>query len=106
MSLCDPMDYIAHQAPLSREFSRQEYGNELPFPSSRDLPVPGIESMAPAISAILQAVSLSLSQTGSPYKKKIYIYNSPFYFCVLCFWHAKSFVCIYFILRVLPGQKT
>ena len=33
------------------------------------------------------------------------VYNSPFYFCVLCFWHAKSFGCIYFILRV-PGSTS
>ena len=25
MTLCDPVDYIALQAPLSMEFSRQEY---------------------------------------------------------------------------------
>ena len=25
LTLCNPMDYIAHQAPLSMEFSRQEY---------------------------------------------------------------------------------
>ena len=31
------------QAPLSREFSRQEYWNGLPFPSPRDLPNPGIQ---------------------------------------------------------------
>ena len=24
-TLCDPMDCVAHQAPLSMEFSRQEY---------------------------------------------------------------------------------
>ena len=30
---CDPMDYIACQAPLSVEFSKQEYWSELPFPS-------------------------------------------------------------------------
>ena len=33
MSLCDPMDYTACQAPLSVEFSRQEYWSGLPFPS-------------------------------------------------------------------------
>ena len=38
-----PRDYIAHQAPLSMEFSRQEYWNGLPFPSPGDLPHPGIE---------------------------------------------------------------
>ena len=31
-TLCDPMDYIAHQAPQSMEFSRQEYWSGLPFP--------------------------------------------------------------------------
>ena len=34
---------LAHQAPLSMEFSRQEYWNGLPFPSPRDLPNPGVE---------------------------------------------------------------
>ena len=32
-TLCDPMSYIAHQAPLSMEFSRQEYQSGLSFPS-------------------------------------------------------------------------
>ena len=33
----------AHQAPLSVEFSRQEYGSRLPFPPPGDLPDPGIK---------------------------------------------------------------
>ena len=37
------MDYIAHQAPLSIEFSSQEYWSALPFPSSGALPNPGIK---------------------------------------------------------------
>ena len=37
--LCDPMDCVAHQAPLSMEFSRQEYWSGLPFPSPRIEPV-------------------------------------------------------------------
>ena len=40
---------VACQAPLSMEFSRQEYWNELPFPSPGDLPDPGIESGSPAL---------------------------------------------------------
>ena len=32
-TLCDPMDCIARQAPLSMEFSRQKYWSGLPFPS-------------------------------------------------------------------------
>ena len=34
---------VAHQAPLSMEFPRQEYWSCLPFPSPGDLPDPGIE---------------------------------------------------------------
>ena len=33
---------VAHQDPLSMEFSRQEYWSGLPFLSPGDLPVPGI----------------------------------------------------------------
>ena len=36
---CSPMD----QAPLSIEFSRQEYWSRLPYPYPSDLPDPGIE---------------------------------------------------------------
>jgi len=35
---------VAHQAPLSMEFSRQEYWSGLPFPPSGDLANPGIKS--------------------------------------------------------------
>ena len=34
---------VVHQAPLSLEFSREEYWSGLPFPSPKDLPNPGIE---------------------------------------------------------------
>ena len=34
---------VAHQAPLSMGFSRQEYWSGLPFPSSGDLHDPGIK---------------------------------------------------------------
>ena len=39
---------VAHQAPLSMGFSRQEYWSGLPFPSPGDLPHPGIEPASPA----------------------------------------------------------
>ena len=35
---------VAHQAPLSMEFSRQEYWSGFPFPFLGDLPDPGIKS--------------------------------------------------------------
>ena len=37
LALCSPMDYITCQAPLSKEFSRQEHWIGLPFPTPRDL---------------------------------------------------------------------
>ena len=40
---------IACQAPLSMEFSRQEYWSGLPFPSPGDLPDPGLESTSPTL---------------------------------------------------------
>ena len=39
---------VAHPAPLSMEFSRQEYCRGLPFPSPRHLPDPGIKPMPSA----------------------------------------------------------
>ena len=48
---CDPMDCIAHQAPLSIRFLRQGYWSGLPFPSPGDLPNPGIEPGSPALQA-------------------------------------------------------
>ena len=51
---------VAHQAPPSMGFSRQEYWSGLPFPPPGDLPDPGIEPMAPG-SPALQVDSLPLS---------------------------------------------
>ena len=40
---------VAHQAPLSMGFSRQEYWSALPGPPPGDLPDPGIEPVSPAL---------------------------------------------------------
>ena len=40
---------VAHQAPLSMGFPRQQYWSGLPFPPPGDLPDPGIKSGAPAL---------------------------------------------------------
>ena len=42
---------VAHQAPLSVGFSRQEYWSGLPFPSPGDLPNPGIKPGSPPLKA-------------------------------------------------------
>ena len=49
------------QAPLSIEFSRQEYWSGLPFPSPGDLPNPGIEPGSPTLQILYH-----LSHQGSP----------------------------------------
>ena len=42
---------VAHQAHLSVGLHRQQYWNELPFHSLRDLPHPGINPGSPALLA-------------------------------------------------------
>ena len=52
VSVCDPIDCLAPQGPLSMGFSWQEYWSGLPFPLAGDLPHPGIEPtslMSPAL---------------------------------------------------------
>ena len=46
----DTMD-CSLQAPLSMEFSRQDYWSGLPFPIPGDPPNPGIEPKSPALQA-------------------------------------------------------
>ena len=58
---------VAHQAPLSLGFSRQECWSGLPCLPPGDLPNPGIEPGSPE-SPALEANSLLLSHQGSPIK--------------------------------------
>ena len=51
---------VAHQAPLSTGFPRQEYWSELPFPTPGDFPDLGIEPTS-SVSPALQEDSLLLS---------------------------------------------
>ena len=60
-TLCDPGD-CSRQAPLSMEFSKQEYWSGLPFPSPGDLPDPGTGLGLPQCRWILY----HLSHQGSP----------------------------------------
>ena len=53
---------VAHQAPPSMEFPRQEYWSGLPFPSPGDLPDPGFEPGSPA----LQADAFQSEPPGNP----------------------------------------
>ena len=57
---------VAHKAPLSMEFSRQEYWSRLPFPSPVDLPDPGIES-ASLVSPALAGRFFTTMPPGKPF---------------------------------------
>ena len=61
---------VAHQAPPSLGFSRQEYWSGLPFPSPGDLSDPGIKPRSPA----LQADALTSEPPGKPYKLLYLLY--------------------------------
>ena len=61
----------ARQAPLSMEFSSQEYWSGLSFPSSGCLPDPGIKLGSPA----LQADSLPSEPPGKPHVSNTIFYN-------------------------------
>ena len=47
--LCATLWAVSYPAPLSMEFSKQEYWSGLPFPSLGDLPHPGIKPRSPAL---------------------------------------------------------
>ena len=53
---------VAHQAPLSMGFSRQEYWSRVAIPFSRELSLPGIKPQSPT----LQADSLPCEPPGKP----------------------------------------
>ena len=53
---------VAHQAPLSMGFSREEYWSRLPCPPPGDLPNPGIKFRSPT----LQSDSLPSEPPGKP----------------------------------------
>ena len=51
MSDSETPQTVAHQAPLSTQFFREEYWGGLSFPSPTDLPEPGTEPGSPALLA-------------------------------------------------------
>ena len=58
---------VAHQAPLSMGFPRQECWSGLPFPSPGDLSYSGIKPRSPA----LQADPLQSEPPGKPQKEAL-----------------------------------
>ena len=66
---------VAHQAPLSMEYSRQECWSGLPFPPPGDLPDPGTDLVS-LVSPALKTDSLPTAPPGKPmnthYKERVY----------------------------------
>ena len=65
---------VAHQAPLSMEFSKQEYWNGLPFPSLGNLPNLGVKPESP----VLQTDSLLCESPGKPKWKGHVLFSFEF----------------------------
>ena len=58
---------VAHQAPLSMGFPRQEYWSELPFPSPGDLPNIGVEPKVDSCHCTTRASQLPYSRVVLPF---------------------------------------
>ena len=63
---------VALQAPLSMEFSWQEYWSELPFSSPGDLPEPGIKPMSLASPTLAGRFFTAVPPVKPKYKMKNY----------------------------------
>ena len=70
VQLCMTLWTIAHQAPLSTGFSRQEYWSGLPCPPPGGLPNPGIEPLF-LVSAALAGGFFTASATYKARKSTI-----------------------------------
>ena len=68
---------VACQAPLSMEFSRQEYWSELPFPSPGELPDSGLEPGSPALHADYLPSELPGNSTDNLAASKSTLKSSP-----------------------------
>ena len=91
---------IACQAPLSMEFSRQEYWKRLPFPTPGDLPYPRIKPVSPAFPA-LAGRFFTTAQPGKPiaYQESIKFFPSLF----SLFFFFFNFIGL---LRYFKGKET
>ena len=69
---------VAHQAPLSTGFSRQEYWSGLPFPPPGDLPDPGIKAVSPALAGGFFTTELpgKTSRFGLPKSQTKLLFNT------------------------------
>ena len=93
LTLCNPWT-VAHPAPLSMGFSRQDYWSGLPCPSPGDLPDPGIEPQSLVSPALVGAffTSLPLVSPGKPLGFFILFFSLGFFKRVISLIHSNQFV--------------
>ena len=77
---------IAHWAPLSMGFPRQEYWSSLPFPSLGNLPDPGVEPGSPALAGGF----FTAEPPGKPALSHTYKLIINKYFALFCILSSKS----------------
>ena len=96
LTLCDPVDYIARQAPLSMGFSRQEYQSGFPCPPPWDLPNPGLPN--PRLLGLLhgQTGSLPPVPPGKPVVYHIFFICSSVDGHLSCFCTLATGYCTFF----------
>ena len=93
--LCDPKT-VALEAPLSMEFSRQEYWSELPLLTPGDFSHPGIKPRSPT----WQADSLPLSHLESHIIYICIIIYTYLYILFITCIHMSIYVCKNIILSL------
>ena len=88
-TLCNPVDCIAHQAPLSMEFSRQEYWSGSPFPSPEDIPNAGIKPTSP----VLAGRFLTTEPPGEAHDSNLMRSKIHKYYLASLVFSSKEFTC-------------
>ena len=68
---------VAHKAPLSMGFSRQEYRSGLPFPPSVDLPNPGIKPVSLMSPALVGRFFTTSTTWEVPYTQELVVKHLP-----------------------------
>ena len=75
---------VGIQAPLSMQFSRQEYWSGLPFPSPGDLPDPEIKPASPACLLHCSRFFMLIHQRSPPYWLGVLRHTADFWNSPIC----------------------
>ena len=94
---------VAHQAPPSMGFSKQEYWSGLPFPSPGDLPNPGIKLQVSRIAG--RRFTIWATREGTVFCKEncSLVSNSP---SILCGHQVILFLFLFFFFRLCANMNS